>query len=138
MLADSVAWSPIYRNSFFPPPQLIGGSKNGQFVSKNPESGEVSTWAWLGPKEAMRKNKALKLSGLKASADTSGLVSANLKIDEEQLTTLLKSHGVSTAGFGQDGARSLHEFAQEIARGEAHLQEIPIPAKEGGADSETR
>lgn len=51
----------------------------------------------------------------------SGLVCANVKVDEDELKRQLEQHKVDTLQFGLEDAKTLHEFAQELARGESHL-----------------
>ena len=64
------------------------------------------------------------------------LIAADMGVD----TALRVTSNIAEGRMGRKvSGREIRELlAQEIARGEAHLQEIPIPAKEGGADSETR
>merc|ERR1712232_631847 len=50
---------------------------------------------------------------------------ANVKIDEDGLKGMLEENKIDTSKFGTDGAKTLYEFAQEIARGESHLQVEP-------------
>jgi len=46
----------------------------------------------------------------------------NQRIDEEGLIAMLEENKIDIGKFGDDGAKTVYEFAQEIARGESHLQ----------------
>jgi len=97
----------------------VGGNKMDPFMTKS-SKGVEKTWNWLTAANVQKK--AIKISGLKASEESSGLVAMNQRIDEEGLIAMLEENKIDIGKFGDDGAKTVYEFAQEIARGESHLQ----------------
>ncbi|CAD7949383.1 unnamed protein product [Amoebophrya sp. A25] len=97
----------------------IGGVKMEAFMTKGAKN-EMKTWQWLAPKDISKKK--IKTEGKKATDEVSSLVASNLKIDDEGLKVLLEDGKIDVTKFGGNGAKTIFEVAQEIARGECHLQ----------------
>lgn len=98
----------------------IGGDKCSPFTTTGPK-GETKHWSWCTAKDI--KAKKIKIEGKKERDQMSGLVAAQIKMEEDSLVTLLQEHGINAAElYGKGEAKSLYEFSQEIARGESYLQ----------------
>ncbi|CAD7926715.1 unnamed protein product [Amoebophrya sp. A120] len=97
----------------------VGGQKWDSFMTKGNKD-EVKTWQWMTAKEITKKK--IKIAGKKATDEVSSLVASNLKIDEDGLKLQLEDAKLDPKSFGANGAKTLFEVAQEVARGECHLQ----------------
>merc|ERR1719436_1299638 len=65
------------------------------------------------------------LESLGIEADASALVNAPIGLNQQELRGRLEAAGVDVSQFGQNGARTLKDFSQELYRGEASVQENP-------------
>eukprot|EP00392_Amoebophrya_sp_AT5.2_P006801 g6813.t1 len=98
----------------------IGGQNWESFMTKGNKN-EMKTWQWLNSKEIARKK--IKIAGKKANDEVSSLVAPAMKIDEDTLRAQLEEGKCDPAKYGSNGAKTLYEVAQELARGEWHLQQ---------------
>eukprot|EP00929_Paragymnodinium_shiwhaense_P111612 TRINITY_DN7992_c0_g1_i5.p1 TRINITY_DN7992_c0_g1~~TRINITY_DN7992_c0_g1_i5.p1 ORF type:complete len:776 (-),score=223.67 TRINITY_DN7992_c0_g1_i5:112-2439(-) len=90
------------------------GSYSHQNSSKN-----TKVYTWLGEKECGQKG--VKLRAPADGEDVSGLVQAPVGFNMDELVKFLEANKVDHAQFGQNGAKTLKEFSNELIKGEASL-----------------
>jgi hypothetical protein len=76
---------------------------------------------WATEAECKALPHPVRLRAPKSTGTVSGLVQAQIAIDEEALKKFLSSARVDVTKFGEGGTKSLHEFAEELSTSESSL-----------------
>jgi len=74
---------------------------------------------WMGERDAVKKGVKLRSEG---TEEVSGLVSAPIGLNEEDLRRYLVKYNIPIEPFGRNNARTLKEFSTELVKGESSIQ----------------
>jgi len=89
--------------------------------SPNARSG-AARFTWLTSDQV--KDPAITGNSAQGSSDFSTLVYPPIGLEEEELLEYLQTNQIDTEHWGTGTARSVHEFAEELVKGEATLQKL--------------
>jgi len=108
--------------------EIVTGEASGVITASITEDGSPHSrrgpvrYAWLSP---VQVNDPQITGESKAGADFSTLVYPPIGLEEDELLRYLQTSLIDTDRWGTGTARSVHEFAEELVKGEATLQKMP-------------
>eukprot|EP00929_Paragymnodinium_shiwhaense_P086221 TRINITY_DN4674_c0_g1_i1.p1 TRINITY_DN4674_c0_g1~~TRINITY_DN4674_c0_g1_i1.p1 ORF type:complete len:769 (+),score=209.32 TRINITY_DN4674_c0_g1_i1:194-2500(+) len=95
-----------------------GGTTGEQFSHRQANNTE-KTYVWMTDEEC--RNAKIKLRAPSQGEEVSALVQAPIGISVDELTKLLQDNKVDVDAFGQNNAKSLRQFSDELIKGDASL-----------------
>lgn len=104
---------------------IEGRLEEGAVVAKNDElshqdaTGNTKFFTWMEPEQCEREG--IHFKSPEEDGETSALVQAPIGLDEEALRIYLKLYKVDTEQFGQNHAKTLTEFSDELLKGDSSL-----------------